>query len=151
MADVAQQMRNLGDAAQFLAEWAERVQAVQKLIGRLAFSADQRRLVTESLGHLLLPSGQLDALAEAVRAMSPPVQLLQQVQAELAEQREALDRYRKDLRSLERTVERYALAAEQIAAVQQPVLDALSRFAAVLRGDEPAGESGAGEPAEGSR
>src|SRR4051794_9018167 len=135
MADMAQQMRNFGDAVQILAQWTERVQAVQKLFGRFGFPADQRTQIVDSLGQLLLPTGQLDALAEAVRAMSPPLALLQQVQAELGEQREALDRYRKDLRSLERTVERYAVAAEQIAAVQQPVLDALSRFAGVLRGE----------------
>ena len=116
----------------------------QQAVGRMALPAEQRRLMTEGLSRMIMPGKQLEAMVEMMEAFGPPVAQIEAVHEKIAEQRVQLQEMNDELDRIESAVSRLAIAAEQLAAFQQPFV----RMAAAVTGMEVPTSSGRGSDSE---
>lgn len=140
----------------FTDRWMAGQDALRKLqqaVGRMALPTEQRRLMTEGLSRMVMPGKQLEAMVEMMEAFGPPVAQIEGVQEKIAEQRAQLQEMNDELDRIEAAVSRLAIAAEQLAAFQEPFV----RMAAAVTGVDLPGSasrwtawpSGGGDSGEG--
>lgn len=93
---------------------------LQKSVMRLGIPAEQRQAFLDSMGRFVMPGDQLQAIVDLIDAFGPPLAQIEAAREEIADQREDLDRMQRRLATLEATLERLALASEQLVAMQGP-------------------------------
>lgn len=93
---------------------------LQKSVMRLGIPAEQRQAFLDSMGRFVMPGDQLQAIVDLIDAFGPPLAQIEAAREEIADQREDLERMQRRLATLEATLERLALASEQLVAMQGP-------------------------------
>ncbi len=93
---------------------------LQQSVMRLGVPAEQRQAFLDSMGRFVLPGDQLQAIVDLIDAFGPPLAQIEVAREEIAAQREDLERMQQRLATLESSIERLALASEQLVAMQGP-------------------------------
>ena len=93
---------------------------LQRSVMRLGIPQEQRQAFLDSMGRFIMPGDQLQAIVDLIDAFGPPLAQIEAARAEIADQREDLERMQRRLATLEATLERLALASEQLVAMQGP-------------------------------
>lgn len=93
---------------------------LQRSVMRLGIPPEQRQAFLDSMGRFVMPGDQLQAIVDLIDAFGPPLAQIEAAREEIAEQRNDLERMQRRLATLEATLERLALASEQLVAMQGP-------------------------------
>ena len=93
---------------------------LQRSVMRLGIPQEQRQAFLDSMGRFVMPGDQLQAIVDLIDAFGPPLAQIEAARAEIADQRDDLERMQRRLATLEATLERLALASEQLVAMQGP-------------------------------
>ena len=93
---------------------------LQQSVMRLGVPVEQRQAFLDSMGRFVLPGDQLQAIVDLIDAFGPPLAQIELAREEIAAQRDDLERMQQRLATLESSIERLALASEQLVAMQGP-------------------------------
>ena len=131
MVDDERRPQSMRDVANWMAGWADRLQSFQATMSRFKLPAEQRAQMQDAMRRLVFPREQLQAMKDLLESWAPPGALLERIRVELADQRASVEAVGEQLDRLEKLLNRYAEAAEDVAALNAP----FRKLLAAMSGD----------------